>query len=116
MGIEITALLVLMSWVITITHAVDEVHAPGGPIWEYLVVIKDKPWVFHLFTLGVLLLGSLYVYPPLLWVLIAARLGDVLFTHGVLLYWKRPNPGIRTAALLVIDALFAYAVIQGSIF
>ena len=112
MGAEITALLVIMSWVITITHAMDEVQAPGGPIWEYLVVIKDKPWVFYAFQIGVLLLAGAYIYRPLLWLLIAVRLGDALFTHGVLLFWKKPNPGVRTAALLVIDAAFAFCVLR----
>lgn len=99
----------------TLVHTADEVSGDGGPIWDYLakitgisrLVLCPGYFVFQttLIALGVTAYTSRS--PALLISLAFARLADVLITHGVLRRLRSPNPGHRSAWLLVGDAVVA---------
>ena len=105
-----------LAWVslaITVAHTLDETIGEGGPIWEYLQRWFPFPW-FAMFA-GYVLFQSTVVYLGLrawtgeaAWIVafVGQRLFDVFVTHTALRAAQEPNPGHKTAWLLLLDAAF----------
>jgi hypothetical protein len=116
-------LILLADFAITLLHSYQEWRGAGAPLWRNFgaIVGLDVPdeWGFPLFTVGLTLalfaIGFVGVMGPLnagwtaaaLGGLIGARLSDTLVSH-VLLYGLgyRPNPGLSSTPLYVLEALF----------
>lgn len=103
-----------LAWVtfaITVIHTGDECFSSGGPIWEYLQRWAPLPWFlmfsgYAVFQTVVISLGFAAWAEGGFWIIAAVgqRLFDVGFTHTILRSQQEPNPGHRTAFLLLIDA------------
>jgi len=116
-------LILLADFAITLLHSYQEWRGAGAPLWRNFgaIVGLDVPdqWGFPLFTVGLTLalfaIGFVGIIGPLnaswtaaaLGGLIGARLSDTLVSH-VLLYGLgyRPNPGLSSTPLYVLEALF----------
>jgi hypothetical protein len=116
-------LILIVDFAITSLHSYQEWKGVGAPLWRNFgaivgVDIPDK-WGFLFFTVGLtltlFLIGFVGIIGPLgpgwtavaLGALIGARLSDTLVSH-VLLYCAgyRPNPGLSSTALYILEALF----------
>jgi hypothetical protein len=116
-------LILLADFAITLLHSYQEWRGAGAPLWRNFgaIVGLDIPdqWGFPLFTVGLTLalfaIGFVGIIGPLnaswtaaaLGGLIGARLSDTLVSH-VLLHslGYRPNPGLSSTPLYVLEALF----------
>ena len=127
-----TALLVLIlaaDFAITLLHSYQELKGVGAPLWRNFgaIVGLDVPdrLGFVFFTVGLslalLIIGFVgftgLLGPGLtafaLGALIGARLSDTLISH-VLLHGVgyRPNPGLSSTPLYVLEALFIIVVFK----
>jgi hypothetical protein len=116
-------LIVVADFAITSLHSYQEWKGAGAPLWRNFgaIVGLDVPdWFgFGIFTvaltLGLFAIGFVGILGPLgprwtaaaLGALIGARLSDTLVSH-VLLHGVgyRPNPGLSSTPLYVLEALF----------
>ena len=129
---DFAALLVLIlaaDFAITLLHSYQEWKGVGAPLWRNFgaIVGVDIPdWLgFPVFTvlltLILLSIGFVGLVGPFgagatafaLWALIGARLSDTLVSH-VLLHsvGYRPNPGLSSTPLYVLEALFIFLVFK----
>ena len=115
------ALILLVDFAITFSHSYQEWRGLGAPIWRNFgaIVGVDIPdrWGFSIFTVlltvSLFAIGFVGIIGPLRWsafalgALIGARSSDTLISH-VLLYGVgyRPNPGLSSTPLYVLEALF----------
>ena len=84
-----------VSAAITVLHTCEEVD---GEIWKTLSV---PWWLYGVFQLFVLLLGSFVILSgELIWLFVTIRILDTVITH-----WILCKPGIWTSPLLVFDAI-----------
>jgi len=116
-------LILAVNLAITFLHSWQEWKGAGAPLWRNFgaivgLDISDR-WGFLIFTLGLTLtmsaVGFIGIIGPLgarctaaaLGFLIGARLSDTLVSH-VLPYavGYRPNPGLSSTPLYVVEALF----------
>lgn len=111
----------LLSALFTVVHTVEELDRDSGPIWSYLG-ITDNPAAGLLLLLGfgsfqVVLawLGFVGGSPLALGLLAAVRLLDLVASHLVpaFVLGRRPNPGLMSSPLYLIDALVALLVVWG---
>ena len=117
------ALILALDIAITCRHSWQEWKGRGAPLWRYFGAIvgfeiPDR-WGFLIFTAALTLtmsaMGIVAIFGALgpacstfaLGMLIGARLSDTLVSH-VLLHQLgyRPNPGLFSTLLYVIEALF----------
>jgi hypothetical protein len=130
-----TPLLVLIlvtDFAITLLHSYQEWKGAGAPLWRNFgaivgLDISDK-WGFRIFTVALTLIlfviGFVGIMGPLgasltagaLGALIGARLSDTLVSH-VLLHslGYRPNPGLSSTPLYVVEALFVGLVFHAQL-
>jgi len=119
----VVTLIIVADLAITCLHSYQEWRGVGAPLWRNFgaIVGLDLPdrWGFPFFTvlltLVLFVIGFIGIMGPLgagwtagaLGALIGARLSDALVSH-VLLYWVgyRPNPGLPSIPLYVLEALF----------
>jgi hypothetical protein len=119
----IIALILVTDFAITLFHSYQEWKGVGAPLWRNFgaIVGVDVPdglgFLFFtvLLTLGLFALAFIGIGSPLgpgwtagaLGALVGARLSDTLVSH-VLLYHLgyRPNPGLSSTPLYVLDAIF----------
>jgi hypothetical protein len=122
-------LILVTDFAITLLHSYQEWKGAGAPLWRNFgaIVGLDIPdqWGFPFFTvlltLTLFVIGFVGIIGPLnaswtaaaLGALIGARLSDTLVSH-VLLYavGYRPNPGLSSTPLYVLEALFIAFVFQ----
>ena len=116
-------MLFIVSLLITITHVLEELLGEGGPLWKYFgaiseVNISDRIG-FLLFTIGLTItLGVITAFGYLansefaISLLLGARIGDSIFSHWVLAFIKRPNPGIYTTLLFVAESIFIFRIVH----
>jgi hypothetical protein len=120
-SVPLIALILLVDFAITFSHSYQEWRGLGAPIWRNFgaIVGVDIPdrWGFPIFTVlltvSLFAIGFVGIIGPLRWsafalrALIGARLSDTLISH-VLLYGVgyRPNPGLSSTPLYVLEALF----------
>jgi hypothetical protein len=116
-------LILVADFAITSLHSYQEWKGAGAPLWRNFGAIVGLDvsdwWGFRIFTvfltLGLFAIGFVGVLGPLgprasaaaLGALIGARLSDTLVSH-VLLHGVgyRPNPGLSSTPLYVLEALF----------
>jgi hypothetical protein len=116
-------LILAADFAITLFHSYQEWKGAGAPLWRNFgaIVGLDLPdrWGFLIFTVSLTLvlfvIGFIGILGPLgprwtafaLGALIGARLADTLISH-VLLHCVgyRPNPGLSSTPLYVIEAGF----------
>jgi hypothetical protein len=123
-------LILLADLAITCFHSYQEWKGVGGPIWRNFGAIAgfDIPdqvgfWVFTaLLTLLLFAIGFVGIVGPLgqhstaaaLGVLIGARLSDTIVSHALLYtVGYRPNPGLSSTPLYVIEAIFILVFFHG---
>lgn len=104
---------------------VDEtLYGDGAPFWDYSADLLGvrPPWLagfvlFVFFTLALSAIGVLaYGFGSFLALslLLGMRTGDVLGSHVALAaLYKRPNPGLATAPVYVIEAAFSLLWLWG---
>jgi len=111
----------LLSALFTVVHTVEELDPTTGPIWSYLG-LTDNAAVGLLLLLG---FGAFQV--ALAWhgfvggsalalgLLAAVRVLDLVASHLVpaFVLGRRPNPGLLSSPLYLIDALVAILVVWG---
>ena len=116
-------LIVVADFAITSLHSYQEWKGAGAPLWRNfgaIVGLNVPDWLgflgFTVFlTLALFVIGFVGILGPLgprwtaaaLGALIGARLSDMLVSH-VLLHGVgyRPNPGLSSTPLYVLEALF----------
>lgn len=109
--------LFLVSVGLTLLHTIQqEVWGKGGPFWEYAEPITGVrlSWFvgFALFVglaailIALAVAGYLFGSVFFLSVLIGARVGDALVSHGLLaVAFRRPNPGLSSSVLYLAEAV-----------
>ena len=125
-------LILVIDFAITSFHSYQEWSGIGAPLWRNFgaIVGLDVPdrWGFLFFTIALtmilFLIGFVGIMGPLgvgwtsgaLGALIGARLSDTLISH-VLLYsvGYRPNPGLSSTPLYVLEAIFIVWAFQTSL-
>ena len=129
---SVSALILIADLAITSLHSYQEWKGEGAPLWRNFgaivgLAVPDR-WGFLFFTVGLTLalfivglIGILGPFGPswtagALAALIGARLSDTLVSH-VLLHTigYRPNPGLRSTPLYVLEALFLVWAFQSSL-
>ena len=123
-------LLVLVAdFSFTLLHSYQEWKGAGAPLWRNFgaIVGLDIPdkWGFPLFTvsltLGLLAIAFVGVIGPIgprstalaLGALIGARLSDTIVSHALVYgVGYRPNPGLSSTPLYVLEALFIFLVFR----
>lgn len=123
MDIKILALILIVDFAFTLLHSWQELKSDGAPLWRNFgaivgVEIPDQLG-FLGFTVGLTLalfaLGFVGIIAPLnatctafaLAALIGARLSDTVVSHvGLYLMGYRPNPGLSSTPLYVLEAGF----------
>ena len=136
-GRSAPALLLVLGFdlAITILHTYQEWRGRGGPLWRNFGAIAGvylPNWLgFLLFTVGLILglsilalvgiVGWLPLVGPMsssasaaaLGGLIGARLSDTALSHVILhVLGYRPNPGLSSTPLYVVEAAFIAAAFQ----
>ncbi|QPF82874.1 hypothetical protein IC762_24425 [Bradyrhizobium genosp. L] len=120
-------LILVLDIAITCYHSLQEWKGEGAPLWRNFgaivgLKIPDR-WGFLIFTVALTLtmsaIGVVGIFGALgpacstfaLGMLIGARLSDTLVSHALPhLLGYRPNPGLSSTPLYVVEALFvAYA-------
>jgi hypothetical protein len=122
-------LILAADFAFTLLHSYQEWKGAGAPLWRNFgaivgLDIPDKLGFLSFtasLTLALLLAGFVGVIGPFgprstafaLGALIGARLSDSLVSH-VLLYGLgyRPNPGLSSTPLYVLEAIFIFVVFQ----
>jgi hypothetical protein len=130
MGIEALALVGIATWpawwalvsvLFTVVHTVEESDPVTGPIWSYLG-ITSVPVVGMLLLLGFAGLQTALAgmgfgggSAVALGLLAGIRLLDLVASHLVpaFVLGRRPNPGLLSSPLYLIDALVALLVLWG---
>jgi hypothetical protein len=125
-------LILAADYAITLLHSYQEWKGAGAPLWRNFgaIVGLDIPdvWGFRIFTValtlilfGVGFIGIVGLFGPCatalaLGGLIGARLSDTFVSH-VLLHGLgyRPNPGLSSTPLYVLEALFIAWVFHASL-
>jgi hypothetical protein len=119
--------ILLADFAITLLHSYQEWKGEGAPLWRNFgaivgLNIPDR-WGFRLFTLGLTVVlfalgftGIVGLFGPCatavaLGALVGARLSDTFISH-VLVYslGYRPNPGLSSTPLYVLEALFIFFI------
>jgi hypothetical protein len=122
-SMPLLVLILVVDFALTSFHSYQEWKGAGAPLWRNFgaivgLDISDK-WGFRIFTVALTLIlfviGFLGIMGPpgasltagALGALIGARLSDTLVSH-VLLHslGYRPNPGLSSTPLYVVEALF----------
>jgi hypothetical protein len=99
-------------------HTIEELTDDGAPIWDYL----GLPVSWGVGLVGLLAFGGVQIGLAwagylsgerwALWALLAVRLGDSFASHWLpWLTGRRPNPGIRTTRLYLLEALALAALL-----
>jgi hypothetical protein len=132
-SVPLLVLILLADFALTSFHAYQEWKGEGGPLWRNFGAIVglnlSDGWGFFLFTfsLTVILFGVGFIgimggtfglrgTAFALGALIGARLSDTLVSH-VLLYslGYRPNPGLSSTPLYVLEAGFIAWIFQAAL-
>ena len=128
-SVPLLFLILMADFALTSFHSYQEWKARGAPLWRNFgaivgLDISDK-WGFRIFTVSLTLIlfviGFVGIIGPLgagltaaaLGALIGARLSDTVVSH-VLLHslGYRPNPGLSSTPLYVVEALFIALAFQ----
>lgn len=113
--------LVFISVLGTIIHTADEIWGGDEPFWEYAEGITQIFVSWHTgflafcglatVLIGLAIGGYIYGSVALLSILVGARLGDAIVSHGVLaVFYKRNNPGLWSSLYYVGEALLVFAI------
>ena len=129
MDMSVLALILILDFAFTLLHSYQELKSDGAPLWRNFgaIVGVEIPDLlgFLGFTVGLtvilLALGFVGIIGPstpactafALGALIGARLSDTIVSHvGLYLWGYRPNPGLTSTPLYVIEAGFLVYVFQ----
>ena len=111
----------IISSILTLAHATEEVYGDGGPLWDYfsqLSKVRIPSWL-GVISIGILVPATLLIVayhaylepsPWFIGLLVGLRLGDFLFSHlGPRIVWQKVNPGFLSSwGYLVEGSLVTY--------
>src|ERR1700760_4252232 len=123
MAMSVLALIAIVDFAFTLVHSWLELKSDGAPLWRNFgaIVGVEIPDLLGFLgftvglTLALLALGFVGILAPLspactafaLGALIGARLSDTIVSHVALyLMGYRPNPGLISTPLYVLEAAF----------